>query len=75
VVELAEEFVEQMAVGGGVAVAVFPPLAVMLPGRLAVEAAEKAHIQPTFASRLFLICRSVTEIECPEALVMGADPA
>ena len=34
--ELAEEFVEQVAVGGGVAVAVFPSLAVMLAGGFAV---------------------------------------
>ena len=31
--ELAEEFVEQMAVGGGVAVTVFSPLPVVLAGR------------------------------------------
>jgi hypothetical protein len=36
VVELAEEFVEQVAGGGGMAVAGFPPLAVMLAGGLAV---------------------------------------
>jgi hypothetical protein len=36
VVELAEKFVEQVAGGGGVAVAVFSPLAVVLPGRLTV---------------------------------------
>ena len=35
----------------------------------------KAHIQPTLASRLFLIWRWVMEIERPEARVMGADPA
>jgi hypothetical protein len=31
-VELAEEFVEQVAIGGGVTVAVLAPLAVMLGG-------------------------------------------
>jgi hypothetical protein len=33
VVELAEEFVEQVTVGGGVAVAVFSSLPVVLAGR------------------------------------------
>jgi hypothetical protein len=34
VVELAEKFVEQMAVGGGVSVAVLAPLTIMAPGWL-----------------------------------------
>jgi hypothetical protein len=33
-----------------------------------------AHIQPTLASRLFLIWRWVIEIERPDARVTGADP-
>jgi len=40
-----------------------------------LEAAVKAHIQPTLANRLFLIWRWVMEIERPEARVIGADPA
>jgi len=50
-------------------------VAVMLAGGSQLEAAEKAHIQPTLASRLFLIWRCVTDNERPEAWVMGADPA
>ena len=46
--ELAEEFVEQMAVGGGVAVAVFSSLPVVLAGGSKVAEAENAHIQPTW---------------------------
>jgi len=75
VVELAEEFVEQMAGGGSMTVPVFAPLPVVLAGGLTVWCAEKAHIQPTLARRLFLMWRWVTEIERPEARVMGADPA
>jgi hypothetical protein len=40
-----------------------------------LEAAENAHIQPTLACRLFLICRCVTVRDRPEARVTGADPA
>ena len=40
-VELAEELVEQVAGGGGMAVTVFPPLAVMLAGGLAVGGGRK----------------------------------
>ena len=40
-----------------------------------MEAAKNAHIQPALARRLFLICRWVTEIERPDARVIGADPA
>jgi hypothetical protein len=40
-----------------------------------VEAAENAHIQPTLANRLFLICRWVMQMDRPEARVTGADPA
>jgi hypothetical protein len=38
-------------------------------------AAVKAHIQPTLASRLFLMWRWVMDIDRPDARVMGADPA
>jgi hypothetical protein len=40
-VELAEEFVEQVAVGGGVAVAVFSPALVVLAGGLVVGGGRK----------------------------------
>jgi hypothetical protein len=39
-----------------------------------LEAAENARIQPALASRLFLTWRWVTEIERPDARVIGADP-
>ena len=73
VVNLAEEFVEQVAACRGVSVVVLAPLTVMLAGW--VDAAEKAHIQPTLASGLFLMWRCVMEIERPDAQVTGADPA
>jgi hypothetical protein len=41
VVQLAEEFVEQIAGGGGMTVAVFPPLAVVLAGGLTVGGSRK----------------------------------
>ena len=69
--ELAEKFVEEVAGGGGVAVAIFSPVAVVLAGWFAVGGGENAHIQPTLASRLFLMWRWVMEIERPEARVMG----
>ena len=40
-----------------------------------MEEAENAHIQPTLASRLFLMRRWVTDNERPQARVTGADPA
>jgi hypothetical protein len=41
VIELAEELVEQIAVGGGMTVPVFPPLAVVLASRLTVGGGRK----------------------------------
>jgi hypothetical protein len=41
VVQLAEEFVEQIAGGGGMTVAVLPPLAVVLAGGLTVGGSRK----------------------------------
>jgi hypothetical protein len=56
VVELAEEFVEQVACGSTMAVAVFSTAPVVRAGAQ-FAAAAKAQIQPAVARRLFLMWR------------------
>ena len=46
-VELAEEFVEQVAIGGGVTVAVLAPLAVMLPRAVPGRAGTTLKLTPS----------------------------
>ena len=75
VVELSEEFVEQMAGGGAVAVAVVTTLAIMLAGWLIGGGGGKGPHPPTFASLLFLMWRWVMQMERPEDRVISADPA
>jgi hypothetical protein len=58
-VELSEEFVEQMSAGGAVVVAVLSPAPVVLAGRGAVGGDSEGHSQPTAAKRLFLMWRWV----------------
>jgi hypothetical protein len=73
-VELAEHPVDQMAQCGWVPVAVVSSASVVPVGVLVVGHGGEAQAQPA-ARRSFLTRRWVTEIERPEARVMGADPA
>ena len=75
VIKRAEEFVEQVTVGRCMPIAVFAPLTVVPAGWLVSGGSREGHIQPTLASRLFLICRRVTIRDRPDARVTGADPA
>jgi hypothetical protein len=69
VVELAEEFVEQVAW----ACWFQSPAVRRAPGEARSD--ESAQIGPTAARRRFLICRCSTTVFLPLAQVMGADPA
>jgi hypothetical protein len=72
VVEVAEESVEQVALGGGVPVAVFASAPVVRggPGRCLLA---KAQRKRAFMRRLFLTKRRPTKRFLPEARVMEAE--
>ena len=75
VVEAAEQAVEYVAQGGGVAVAVLATAVVEGAGSGECAAATKAQTKPAAASRSFFTRRWVTDRLRPEALVTGAEPA
>ena len=74
-IELAEEFVEQVAGCGSVAVTVFTPLAVMPASRFEVRGSRECPHPAGVGQPVVLDMAVGTEIERPDARVIGADPA
>ena len=73
--ELSEEFVEQVSVGGGVAVAVFASAPIMVAGGCAVRGGGEGPHPADGGEAVVLMCRWVIDRERRDALVMGAEPA
>jgi hypothetical protein len=74
VVELAEELVEQVAGGGGVAVPVFSPAPIVLVDGLVVGSRRKGP-HPSDVRQPVVLDVAVVEIDRPDARVIGAQPA
>ena len=71
--ELSEKFVEQVSVGGGVAVAVFAPAPIMVA--CAIRGGGEGPHPADGGEAVVLMCRWVIDRERRDALVMGAEPA